>query len=150
MNANENQKTILSTKNEIEKFKKRLWTCEGDISKYGRKLVCELRELPGWECMILACRNHYDKYPHEFFDWCLYELGECEYENHLLVKKYYQNDDPDGYIVLDIDLTKSLEEQLENRKNALSDEEKKQRKLEEDKERAEYERLKAKFEKQSE
>ena len=146
MNTNENQKTLLSTKNEIENLKKRLWACEGDVTRYGRKLICELRELPGWECMILSCRDHYNGYRDKFFDCCSYELGEDEYENHLLVKKYYQNADPDGFIVLDIDLTKSLEEQLEDRKNALFDEEKKQRKLEEDKELEEYERLKKKYE----
>ena len=142
MSTNEIQKSLISINGDISKLEKKINDCRNEVTKLGQKLVDELRRLPDWECMILNCKNHYDKFPTEFFGWCSYKLGEYEYKNHLLVKKYYQNDDPDGYVVLDIDLTIPLEEQIEKRKVALKSE----KEDEESQERAEYERLKKKFE----
>jgi len=114
-----------------------------NIEKYGRELVEELTKLPGWNCMMQLCRDHYREYDNNrFFDICSYELGEYEYENHLLVKKYYSGADPDGYIVFDIDLRLPLETQISNRKRLLQS----KYAAKEESERREYERLKKKFE----
>ena len=110
------------------------------IDKEARKLLKELQKIDGWECMIKECEEHYAKYPDEFFNWCSvsYTVDAIEF-----IKGY---SDGGEYVVLRINLYEPLATQVQNRLVSLQKEdEEKQRRVEE-KELAELERLKKKYE----
>lgn len=79
------------------------------IEKLGRDLLDRLMKIPGWEKMIKHCKEHYEQYPKEFFGWCYIEY--YYYEPKIKFIKRYSGDDTD-YIVLEIRLDRSLEEQV--------------------------------------
>jgi len=62
--------------------------------------------LHGWECLIKACRQHYDQYPEDFFNWCAVEHTP---DSIIFVKAYA---DCTEYNVLEIDINKPLEDQV--------------------------------------
>ena len=78
------------------------------IDRLGRELLEELRQIRGWESMILNCKDLYEQYPDEFFGWL-----EVEYSNVepiiKFVKRYYNGDE---YTVLTIRLDMGLAEQV--------------------------------------
>lgn len=79
---------------------------EEEIKKLGFQILKELMKLPDWELMFCNCYDHYKRYPDSFFKSCkVYGCG-----NHLYFEKCYS--DGSDYIVLDINLTVPLEEQI--------------------------------------
>ena len=79
---------------------------KSDVEKVGKRLAEELTKIPGWENMVQDCLEHYKEYPKDFLGWCSYEV----WDGKLTVIKGYSNDN--DYIFLEIDLTKSLEDQV--------------------------------------
>ncbi len=78
-----------------------------NIQTAGRRVAEEIMTIPGWKSMVEECLWHYEKFPKEFLGWCSYEV----WDGKLLVKKHYTGDD-ESYTFLEIDLTKSLEDQV--------------------------------------
>lgn len=113
---------------------------EEQIDKEARKLLKELQEIDGWECMIKACKDHYAKYPKKFFDWC----SVTNTDNAVQFVKGYSNGDE--YEVLEIDLYNSLAEQVCNRQIDIKGEELRKQQEMKKKELAELKRLKEKYE----
>ena len=141
MKTNQLQSEISSLIEELGKLDKLIDEKENTITLKGRELLNELRKLDNWEVLIDCCKEHYEKYPDQFFNWC-----HVKYNKHKVsfVKNY--SDDDDDYYVLTIDLTKTLEEQIKERelKNKKEYEQKKVDTRE--KELAELKRLKEKYE----
>lgn len=78
------------------------------IDKLGRELLEELRQIRGWESMILDCRDHYEQYPYQFFEWC-----EVEYSYSEPIIKFVKGySNGDEYTVLTIRLDMGLAEQV--------------------------------------
>lgn len=113
-----------TSQNELMKYKAKLAAveirkdlCKNGIETLGLKLVQDLQKIPNWECMILNCFNHMKKYkdPNEFFKICSYEFDPYDNRNIIYVKKYYWGADPDGYVVLKLDLEIPLAKQVANK-----------------------------------
>ena len=101
---NELNETVKDTKNLSQLI-------EGNIKaidRLGRELLEELRQIRGWESMILNCKDHYKQYPDQFFGWCEVEYSYAE----PIIKfvKGYSNGDE--YTVLTIRLDMELGEQV--------------------------------------
>lgn len=101
---NELNETVKDTKNLSELIQGNIKT----IDRLGRELLEELRQIRGWESMILHCKDHYEQYPDQFFGWCEVEYSYAE----PIIKfvKGYSNDDE--YTVLTIRLDMELAEQV--------------------------------------
>ena len=63
---NELNETVKDTKNLSQLIQGNIKT----IDRLGRELLEELRQIRGWESMILHCKDHYEQYPDQFFGWC--------------------------------------------------------------------------------
>lgn len=101
---------LLGQKAALDKLEKEQEIHNENIKKAGKALLVELQKISGWKCMMLHCQDHYEKYPDEFFDWCEYTIED----GYLLVTKHYSWD-PDGFVVLRLDLSVPLEEQVKIR-----------------------------------
>ena len=78
------------------------------IDKLGRELLEELRQIRGWESMILHCKDHYEQYPDLFFRWC-----EVEYSYEEPVIKFVKGySNGDKYTVLTIRLDMNIKDQV--------------------------------------
>ena len=110
------------------------------IDEEARKLLKELQKVDGWECMIKKCKEHYAKYPGEFFDWC-----SVTYDDDAVhfIKSY--SDDSD-YEVMEIGLYSTPAEQVRNKQNETRNKAAKEQEEIKKKELAELERLKQKYE----
>ena len=103
---NELNGTVKDTKNLCQLIQSNIKA----IGRLGRELLEELRQIRGWESMILHCKDYYyyEQYPDIFFGWC-----EVEYSNVepiiKFVKRYYNGDE---YTVLTIRLDMGLAEQV--------------------------------------
>ena len=78
------------------------------IDRLGRELLEELRQIRGWESMILHCKDHYEQYPDQFLGWCKVEYSFAEPIIEFV--KGYSNGDE--YTVLTIRLDMELVEQV--------------------------------------
>lgn len=101
---NELNETVIDTKNLSELIQSNIKA----IDRLGRELLEELRQIRGWESMILHCKDHYELYPDQFFGWCKvkYSYAEPIIE---FVKGYSNGDE---YTVLTIRLDMELVEQV--------------------------------------
>lgn len=111
-----------------------------EIDKESRELLKELQKVDGWECMIKASKEHYDKYPEEFFDWC----GVTHDDNAVQFVKYYS--DGEEYEVLEIGLYDSPADQVKYRQDEIRNKDIKEQEEIKKKELVELERLKRKYE----
>ena len=111
-----------------------------EIDREARALLYELQKIEGWECMIKSCKDHYHKFPEDFFEWCYTTHTDDAVQ---FIKSYIGGDE---YEVLEISLRKSLKLQIKERKETIeNDTEKKESEIKR-KELAELERLKKKYE----
>ena len=101
---NELGETVKDTKNLSELIQGNIKA----IDRLGRELLEELRQIRGWESMILHCKDHYEQYPDKFFDWC--EVKYSYSEPVIMFVKTYSNGDE--YTVLTIRLDIELVEQV--------------------------------------
>ena len=101
---NELNETVKDTKNLSELIQGNIKA----IDRLGRELLEELRQIRGWESMILHCKDHYEQYPDQFFGWCGVEYSYTE--PVIKFVKGYSNGDE--YIVLTIRLDIGLAEQV--------------------------------------
>ena len=101
---NELNETVKDTKNLSQLIQSNIKA----IDRLGRELLGELQQIRGWENMILHCKDHYEKYPDQFFGWCEVEYSYAE----PIIKfvKGYSNGDE--YTVLTIRLDIELAEQV--------------------------------------
>ena len=111
-----------------------------EIDKESRNLLKELQKVDGWECMITASKEHYAKYPEEFFDWCSVTHDDDAVQ---FVKHYSDGTD---YEVLEIGLYDSPADQVKYRQNETINKVAKEQEEIKKKELAELERLKRKYE----
>lgn len=101
---NELNETVEDTKNLTGLIQGNIKT----IDRLGRELLEELRQIRGWESMILHCKDHYEQYPNQFFRWCDVEYS-CAEPIIKFVKGYSNGD---KYTVLTIRLDMELVEQV--------------------------------------
>jgi small-conductance mechanosensitive channel len=101
---NELNETVKDTKNLSQLIQSNIKA----IDRLGRELLEELRQIRGWENMILHCKDHYEQYPDQFFEWCYVEYSYAE----PIIKfvKRYPSDNK--YTVLTIRLDMELAEQV--------------------------------------
>jgi len=120
------QAELKITKRQIKELDQKREELKFNIKSFGKELVKELQKISGWECMIQSCWYHMKEYkdPNEFFDICSYEFDFYDSRNILYVKKYYAGADPDGYVVLEINLEGTLEKQVENMLSKITQTEK--------------------------
>lgn len=78
------------------------------IDRLGRELLEELRQIRGWETMILHCKDHYEQYPDQFFGWC--EVRYSYAEPIIKFVKGYSNGDENTVLTIRLDL--ELSEQV--------------------------------------
>ena len=78
------------------------------IDRLGRELLEELRQIRGWESMILNCKDLYEQYPDEFFGWL--EVDYSYIEPIIKFVNRYSNENE--YTVLTIRLDMGLDEQV--------------------------------------
>lgn len=95
-----------------------------NIEHGARELLCELRKIKGWECMIRNCVEQYNKYPDKFFNWCSVTHNEDAVQ---FVKGYSNGEE---YKVLEISYRKSLEEQVQEKINYQKEQSEKKKKEE--------------------
>jgi len=141
MKTSELQNETSSLIKEHSKLYKLIDEKEEAITVKARELLNELRKLDNWEVMIDECKDHYERFPDEFFDWCHVEF---EKNKVYFVKNY--SDDDDDYYVLTIDLSKPLEDQIKEKQEKIKKDEEKEKEKIKAKELAELNRLKEKYE----
>lgn len=112
---------------------------EKRIDKEARELLVELQKVKGWECMIKECKEHYAKYPKEFFKWCSVIHTDDAVQ---FVKGYH---DGYEYEVLEISFRKSLKDQVRDRMNFLAEQREKQEAEEREKDLMQMERIRKKY-----
>ena len=101
---NELNETVKDTKNLGQLIQSNIKA----IGRLGRELLEELRQIRGWESMILNCKDLYEQYPDIFFGWC-----EVEYSNvEPIIKFVRRYSNGDEYTVLTIRLDMGLAEQV--------------------------------------
>lgn len=124
-NTNQLLSTLKGLDEHIKVLLGELHQSESNVEKLGKRLAEELTKIPGWENMVQDCLEHYKECSEEFLGWCSYEV----WDGKLTVRKGYSNDD--DYIFLEIDLTKSLEDQVKEavEKKESEEEEMKNREL---------------------
>ena len=121
-------------------LKNKIHDIKQEINNIGRDLLEELRKIDGWENMIEHCKEHYLECPDVFFGWC--EVKHTT--DSIYFEKGYSNDD-DEYKVLEINLVKPLEIQVQE---SIQNNQKLKQKEEDsirEKELAELKRLKEKY-----
>lgn len=101
---NELNETVKDTKNLSQLIQGNIKA----IDRLGRELLEELRQIRGWESMILHCMDHYEQCPDQFFEWC--EVKYSYAEPIIKFVKGYSNGDE--YTVLTIRLDMGLAEQV--------------------------------------
>lgn len=109
------------------------------IEHEARELLNELRKVKGWECMIKACEEHYNKYTEEFFDWC----SITHTKDAVQFVKGYSNGDE--YEVLEISFKKSLKDQVRDRMDYLAKQTEKEKTEEREKDLKQLERIVKKY-----
>ena len=101
---NELNETVKDTKNLGQLIQSNIKA----IDRLGRELLEELRQIRGWESMILNCKDLYEQYPDEFFEWL-----EVEYSNvEPIIKFVKRYSNGNEYIVLTIRLDMGVAEQV--------------------------------------
>ena len=124
-NTNQLLSTLKGLDEHIRVLLGELHQSKSDVEKLGKRTAEELTKIPGWKSMVQNCLWHYEKYPEDFLDWCSYEV----WDGKLTLRKGYPDDD--DYTFLEIDLTKSLEDQVKEavEKKESEEEEMKNREL---------------------
>lgn len=120
-------------------YQQKLIELEKYINDEARELLCELQKIDGWECMILSCKEHYSKYPKNFFGWCSVEHTDDSVQ---FVKGYSNSDE---YVVLDINLNKPLEQQVHDKLKEVECNKKTIEEKEREKDLVEFEKIKKKY-----
>ena len=134
------QRNLIEKIRSYETLQTEVKQLRGQIDEEARKLLKELQKVDGWECMIEKCKEHYDRYPGEFFDWCSVTYDDDAVQ---FVKSYSNGSD---YKVLEIGLYSTLAEQVRHRQNKSRKKAAKEQEEIKKKELAELERLKKKYE----
>ena len=143
MEKTETQNEILSLITDYYKLSGDIALKKNEISNKARVLLAELRKLDNWEVMIEHCKEHYEKYPDQFFDWCYVKFNK----NIVSFVKNY-GEDYEDYYVLSIKLDKPLEDQIKEREAKNKKNAEKEEAAIREKELAELNRLKEKYEKE--
>jgi hypothetical protein len=137
---NKTQEKLLTEIGESYKLRIALNDKTKEIEALAYKLLDELKKVEGWEVLIQHCKDHYEKYPNDFFSWCYVTYGS----NSVDFNKAYSNGD--DFIVLTINLTEDPKTQVERVKGLVAKKESDELSEIERRERAELKRLKAKYE----
>ena len=137
---NKTQEKLLTEIGESYKLKIALSDKTKEIDALAYKLLEELKKIDGWEILIQHCKPHYERYPNDFFSWCYVTYDS----NSVDFNKAYSNGD--DYVVLTINLSDDLKTQVERVKSLVAQKEANKMSEVERIERAELERLKAKYE----
>lgn len=137
---------MFSTQDNLIDFTRRYKTLQRELKETGEKigqqariLLSELQKIDGWECMIKECKEHYARYPKEFFGWCSVTHTTDAVQ---FVKGYNGGDE---YEVIEISFRKSLKQQVRERLEMIEDERRKKETDEREKDLIELERLKKKY-----
>ena len=139
-NMNKTQENLLTKIGESYKLKITFNDKVKEIEALAFKLLDELKKIDGWEVLFQHCKDHYDKYPNDFFSWCY-----VSYDSHSVdFNKHYSNGD--DYVVLTINLSEDLKTQVERVKGLVAEKEADEMSEIERREREELKRLKAKYE----
>ncbi len=140
------QKHCLEICNKICEIRDQKDQLEEDLEKDARLLLDDLKKIDGWEILIHEdVKWHYDKFPDEFFSWCsVWFHQNKENETILCFEKGYSNGDE--ITALELNLSKPLEDQVNEKKAMLIEEEMKKKIKQNKNEYNTYLRLKKKFE----
>ena len=136
---NRTQEKLLTEIGEIYKLKIALSDKTKEIEALAYKLLEELKKIDGWEILFQHCKDHYEKYPNDFFSWCYVTYGS----NSVDFNKAYSNGD--DLIVLTINLSDDLKTQVERVKGLVAEKEADELSEIEQREREELKRLKEKY-----
>lgn len=136
---NKTQEQLLTNIGDAYKLKIALSDKTKEIEALAYKLLEELKKIDGWEILIQHCKDHYEKYPNDFFSWCYVTYGS----NSVDFNKAYSNGD--DFIVLTINLSEDLQKQVERVKGLIAKKEAGELSEIERRERAELKRLKEKY-----
>ena len=141
METKEIQTELLQKFAECKALKKQLDNCYNNMTTICKNLLLELKKIPNWETMIKHCRDHYSRFPDEFFNWCQIEFNLND--NSIYFVKGYS--DGEEYIVLTINLNETLEDQVNKANKDLLEQEQEKARIEKQKELEELKRLKEKY-----
>lgn len=120
-------------------FRRELKAKGEEIDRYARELLKELQTIKGWECMIKDCREHYEKYPKDFFGWC----SVTHTQDAVQFIKGYSDDGE--YEVLEISFRKSLKDQVRDRLEEIEYEKRKEETDTRERDLMELERIRKKY-----
>ena len=136
---NKTQERLLTNIGDAYKLQIALSDKTKEIEALAYKLLDELKKVDGWEVLIQHCKDHYEKYPNDFFSWCYVTYGS----NSVDFNKAYSNGD--DFIVLTINLSDDLKTQVERVKGLVAKKESDELLEIERREREELKRLKEKY-----
>lgn len=136
---NKTQEQLLTSIGDAYKLQIALSDKTEEIEALAYKLLEELKKIDGWEVLFQHCKDHYEKYPNDFFRWC-----DVTYDSSSVVfNKTYSNGD--DFIVLTINLSDDLKTQVERVKGLVAKKESDELLEIERREREELKRLKEKY-----